>query len=107
MLRYCLEQEKRELRNYELVMVLNPEVSDDNLSLILDTVGKFATQRGGAVDEINQWGVRKLAYPIKRFVEGKYVLARLTSEPGAVAKLEADLKLREEVLRYLLVRVGD
>lgn len=95
------------MRDYELVMVLSPEVSEDNLSLILDSVGKFVTEQGGIVAEVNQWGMRRLAYPIKRFVEGKYVLARLTFEPRVVAELEANLKLREEVLRCLLVRVGD
>ena len=93
--------------DYELVMVLSPEVSEDNNSLILDNLSKLVAEGGGSVTEVNEWGTRRLAYPIKRFMEGKYILSRLTIEPKAVANLEASLQLKEEVLRYLLVRVGD
>ena len=88
-------------------MVLNPELSDENLSATLEKVSKLVAERGGNVTEVNQWGTRRLAYPIKHFLEGKYVLTYLTFEPALAAELESNLQIWEEVLRYLLVRLND
>ena len=95
------------MRDYELVMVLNPEAAEDELLATMERVNKFVSERGGTIVEVNQWGRRKLAYPIKHFVEGYYVLTRFTFEPRLAGELEADIRLWEEVLRHLLVRVGE
>jgi small subunit ribosomal protein S6 len=95
------------LRDYELVLILSPEISGDDLSVTLEKVDKFISERGGTVIEVNQWGTRKLAYPIKHFMEGHYVLTRFKFEPKLAMEFEANLQRWEEVLRHLLVRVGD
>jgi len=88
-------------------MVISPEVTDDNLPAIMERVTQFIASRGGSVTEVNPWGRRKLAYPIKRFLEGNYVLTQFKLEPRLTAELEANLRLQEEVLRHLLIRLGD
>jgi small subunit ribosomal protein S6 len=60
---------------------------------------------GGSVTEVVQWGKKKLAYPIKKFLEGHYVLAKLEMEATSARELETSLKLYDEVLRYLLIRL--
>ncbi len=95
------------MRDYELVIIINPEVAEEEVATTMEKVSRFITEKGGAVTEVNQWGKRKLAYPIKNFIEGNYVLTQFQIEPKLTAELEASLGLAEEVLRHLLVRVGD
>ena len=93
------------LRDYELVLVLSPEVEDEGISSAIDRFAQMVTGGGGEIKEVNRWGRRKLAYPIKRCVEGHYVVAQLRLQPQQIAGLDASLRLWEEVLRHLLVRV--
>ena len=95
------------MRDYELVLVISPEVVDENVAATVDKVSQFITERGGSITEVNQWGRRKLAYPIKHFMEGSYVLAQFKLEPKLAAELEANLRISEEIMRHLLVRLGE
>jgi small subunit ribosomal protein S6 len=92
------------LRDYEMVLVLSPEISDENLPGAIDKISQFITSKGGAITEVAQWGRRKLAYPIKRLMEGNYVMTRFKSDANLVKELDANLRLSEEVLRHLIVR---
>ena len=89
---------------YELVFILNANLTDDDSVKLLEKVNDQITKLGGTVSETNMWGKRKLAYPIKRQVEGSYVLKKVQMEPTALKELDASLKLTEDVLRYLAVR---
>jgi small subunit ribosomal protein S6 len=92
------------LRDYQLAMVLSPELDDDGVTGISDRVSQFVTQRGGTVGNLDKWGVRKLAYPLKKYQEGNYLWTEFTVEAQTVKELESSLKLWSEVLRYLLVK---
>ena len=98
-------EESKQLRDYELVVIISPEVADDSLDGIIDNISRLITQDGGTVDEVDRWGKRKLAYPIKHFLEGSYVLVRCKLKPASGKELEASLRISEEVLRHLLVRL--
>jgi small subunit ribosomal protein S6 len=62
------------------------------------------TSRGGEVNDVQPWGRRKLAYPIKRFVEGNYVLANMRLDPARTHELESGLMISDDVVRHLLIR---
>ena len=64
------------LRDYELVLIINPEVVDEALDTTIDNVNKLITERGGIISNAERWGKRKLAYPIRHFMEGNYVMTR-------------------------------
>jgi small subunit ribosomal protein S6 len=95
------------LREYEMIVIINPEVAEEDVPITIDKVSDFITSRGGEVTEVDRWGKRKLAYPIKHFIEGNYVLTRFKFEPGMTAELEASLKISEMILRHMIVRLGD
>lgn len=95
------------MRDYELTLVVSPEVSDEGLSAIIDKICQFVVEKGGNINDINRWGRRKLAYPIRRFSEGNYILVQFKLEPQVTAELESNLRLWDEVLRHLLVRSGE
>ncbi|MFC1977659.1 30S ribosomal protein S6 [Chloroflexota bacterium] len=101
-----VETEKGEqLRDYELVLVISPEVVEEEFEATIDTLSRFITERGGTISDIERWGKRRLAYPIMRFVEGSYVLARFKLGPAFGKELETDLRISEKVLRHLLIRL--
>lgn len=95
------------MRDYELVVIISPSVADDEIDTTIDKINQFISERGGSTTEVNQWGKRKLAYPIKDHKEGYYVLTQLNMDPKLTAELEASLELSEDILRHLLVRLSD
>jgi len=92
------------LRDYELVMVLSPQVDEEGAAGIVERFSKFITDRGGAISNQEIWGTRRLAYPIQDFREGNYMLTQFSFEPGSTRELENSLKTSEEIIRYLLVK---
>jgi len=101
-----LKVEDEQLRDYELVLIISPEVVEEKLDATIDNVSQFITEKGGTISDIERWGKRRLAYPIEHFVEGSYVLARFNLKPALGKELEANLKISEEVLRHLLVSLS-
>ncbi len=95
------------MRDYELVMVVDPDVGDEGLPGIIDRVHAFIQERGGAVKNVDEWGRRRLAYPIKRKQEGYYVVTHFSLDPQAIRALEGTLELAEEVLRHLVTRLEE
>lgn len=96
----------RQLRDYELVLVISPEVAEEEFETTIDDVSWFITEKGGIIADIERWGKRRLAYPIVHFVEGSYVLTRFKLRPALGKELEANLRISEKVLRHLLIRLG-
>lgn len=97
---------KVKMTNYELVVILSPELADDGVRGFIDRLKELVGGIGGSVEETVEWGRRKLAYPIKRRTEGNYVLAKVKLQPSSTRELESSLRLREEVLRHLLVKIN-
>jgi small subunit ribosomal protein S6 len=95
------------MHDYELVAIISPEADEDEVSKIVDRVTQSINSRGGAVEEVKNWGKRKLAYPVKKFREADYVLARFKLMPKSVREVESEIGTFGDILRYLVVKVGD
>jgi small subunit ribosomal protein S6 len=95
------------MHDYELVAIISPEVDEEGLSRIVDKVTQSISSRGGVVEETKNWGKRKLAYPVKRFMEADYLLARFKLMPKSIKEFEREISAAEDILRYLVVKVGD
>lgn len=91
-------------RDYELGFILNPEVSEEQTSAILTRIEQIVTSQEGEIVRVNQWGRRRLAYPIERQREGFYVFIDMILSPETVLELERTLKVSEEVLRHMMKR---
>jgi len=95
------------MHDYELVAIIDPEAGEDEVSKIVDRLTQSINSRGGAVGEIKNWGKRKLAYPVKKFMEAGYILARFKLMPKSIRELESEIGASGDILRYLVVKVGD
>ena len=92
------------IRDYELVMVLRPEVTDEQVTEILQRVRDMVAQADGEVTEEDRWGLRRLAYPIQKLMEGYYVQLHLSMDADRVREMERTMNTWEELLRYLVMR---
>jgi len=91
-------------RDYELGFIINPEVSEEQTSAILERIEKIVKNYDGQVVKVNQWGRRRLAYPIEHHRDGYYVFIDMILTPETVVELDRTLKVSEEVMRHLVKR---
>ena len=89
------------MNKYALTLILKPEIDEKTRKELLDSV----TKRFGKLDQEDLWGVRDLAYPIKHFKKGYYAHYFFEADPSTITSLDKALKIEENILRYLLVRV--
>ena len=91
------------MRHYELMLVVNPEVDDEQVESLKERVKSFVADRGGEITQEDHWGRRKLAYKIGKFSEGNYIVSQLNLEPAPAKELESTLNMSEDLIRHLLV----
>jgi small subunit ribosomal protein S6 len=92
------------VRDYELVVVMSPEIAEEDVPAAVERVTSAVTSRGGEVVETRPWGRRRLAYSIDRHTEGNYLISQIRLDPGRAHELESQFNISEEILRHLLVR---
>lgn len=103
-MRIALSQEKENnLNQYEVAVLYDPDLEVD-LSKAEDRVKKIVTDNGGEVKSIDNWGKRKLAYPIKRNEHAIYVFYSVELPTEAVSKVDSSLNITDEVIRFLITR---
>lgn len=92
-------------REYEMMVVLSPDLTLEEIPDKMESLRGLLSDNGGTVTEIIDWGRRRLAYPIRRYFEGHYVIAEFTAESGeGNQEVERALMIDESVLRHLIVR---
>ena len=91
--------------SYELMYIVRPTLDEQALAAVNERVDKYIATAGGEIVKREDWGKRRLAFPIAKFTEGFYSVLQIKLAPTAVRELERNLQLTEEVLRYLATRV--
>ncbi|MEI2766617.1 MAG: 30S ribosomal protein S6 [Dermatophilaceae bacterium] len=94
------------MRQYELMVILDPELDDRNLAPQMEKLLAVVRKDGGSIDNVDIWGRRRLAYDIKKKSEGIYAVINLTAEPATAQELDRQLNLNEAVMRTKLLRPG-
>ncbi|GAB6071666.1 30S ribosomal protein S6 [Venenivibrio stagnispumantis] len=90
------------MRHYELVFVLKPTLSEEEISSKVEAVKNLITQNGGEIYKETKWGRRELAYPIQKFNSGYYFILNYKTENSSLpAKVEYNLRIDESVIRFL------
>jgi small subunit ribosomal protein S6 len=92
------------MRQYEVMVILDPELEERTVAPSLDTFLNVIRQDGGTVGSVDVWGRRRLAYDINKKSEGIYAILDITCAPAAVAELDRQLGLNESVLRTKVMR---
>jgi small subunit ribosomal protein S6 len=94
-------------RKYELVYVVSPEATDDQVAELHTQIEQVAQRLGGQIEKTENWGRRKLAYEIGRHKEGTYVLEVIVGSGELMKEIDRRLKVVDHVIRHLTVRVDE
>jgi small subunit ribosomal protein S6 len=97
------------VREYEVTVVIQPQLEDTERNQLIERLSNLlvpGSKEDGALTA-NHWGMRNLAYPIKKFTEGYYVLFEAQIDPTRIKEIERSMQYNEDVLRYLVVRKGE
>lgn len=92
------------MRQYELMVILDPEVDERTVAPSLDKFLGVIRNAGGTVEKVDIWGKRRLAYDINKRSEGIYAVVNMTTTPDVAKELDRQLGLNEAVLRTKLIR---
>ena len=95
------------MNRYEMGVVVRADLEEDVYRAEMERVKGFIDRFGGTIDKIDDWGRRKLAYPIEKLTEGMYTFITYSSEGGTPKEVEARLRLQENVLRFLTIRLDE
>ena len=95
------------MRKYEVGLVISPDLEEEALAELVDSVKQWIADRDGQVLNVDHWGKRKLAYSIRRFTDGYYVFVTAEMEPSAVRVLEQNFNLSEAIMRHLTTRAEE
>lgn len=90
----------RTLKNYEIMVIIDPKV--ENVKDVFERVKTYATSNGGEILKDEDMGVRKLEYLVKKKEKGHYYLLEMKIDPKSLSEIENDMKVDEDVIRYLL-----
>ncbi|MGN0353856.1 MAG: 30S ribosomal protein S6 [Muricoprocola sp.] len=92
------------MNKYELVVVVNAKIEDDERTATVEKVKEYITRFNGTITDVDEWGKKKLAYEIQKMSEGFYYFIHFEAEPECPAEVEKRVRIMENVLRYLCVR---
>ena len=94
------------MRRYETLIVLHPDLPEAQIRETIDRIKRLIEEHGGEWHEGNEWGMRDLAYDIRKLSRGYYVVVEYTAKPDVTRELERTLKIGDEFLRFISVAVN-
>ena len=92
------------MNKYETLYVINAELTDEEIKSVIEKFSTVITDNGGEIEKVDEWGKRRLAYPINYKTEGYYVLVLFTADGPVPAELQRNLKNDERIMRYVVER---
>jgi small subunit ribosomal protein S6 len=95
------------MRHYETIFIINPELTDEDYKAVLSKFNTLVEKLKGVMIKVEEWGKQRLAYTVKKFDRGSYVLFNYCGESGVPAELERDLKLDDRVIKFQTVKLAD
>jgi small subunit ribosomal protein S6 len=94
-------------RSYEVMFIVRPDLPEEDVDKLISSLQNHATNAGATVANVEKMGKRRLAYDVKKFQEGQYVLFTLNSDGKAVHELERRMRVTEPVIKFITVRTDE
>ena len=94
-------------RAYEVMFIVRPDVQEEDMDKLISTLQGHATTAGATVQNTEKMGRRRLAYDVKKFQDGQYVLFTLQADGKAIHELERRMRVAEQVIKYITVRTDE
>ena len=103
----CDEMEKMMNRTYELMFIVRPDMTEEDQDKLISTLSTAVTATGGIVKNTERLGKRRLAYTVRKFHDGVYLLLTVEGSGGLIHELERRLRVTEPVIKFLTVRIDE
>jgi small subunit ribosomal protein S6 len=94
-------------RTYEVMFIVRPDMADEDVDKLVSTLESNATAAGARLQATERWGKRKLAYDVRRFSEGNYILIKVEADGKAIHEVERRLRVAEPVIKFITVRTDE
>ena len=95
------------MRRYETIFIIRPSAGEEEINKIIENTRQIILDEKGSIIELNKWGMKKLAYLIKKESLGYYVFCDFAGTPAAVAEIERKFRIDDLVLKYLTIKTAD
>ena len=95
------------MKAYELLFFVSPNIDDETRAAAMKRAELAITEGGGVIDEVEDWGKRKLAFEVNGLAEGEYTLVNFHADPANVAELDRVLRITDAVQRHMIVKRED
>ena len=95
------------MNKYELVVVVNAVIEDDARAAVIEKAKDLITRFGGTISGVDEWGKKRLAYEIQKMNDGFYYFIKFEAETTAIAEIESQMRIMDNVLRYLCVKAEE
>ncbi|MDD3652657.1 MAG: 30S ribosomal protein S6 [Desulfotomaculaceae bacterium] len=92
------------MRRYEVVFILRPDLDEEKNTAVIDKFSDLIVNQGGEITKLDRWGKRRLAYEVKDYREGFYVVLHINAESKVSSELDRVFKITDEVLRHIIIR---
>ena len=101
------QKEVKTMHNYELALIVNAKIEDEVRTATVEKAKEYITRAGGTITDVEDWGKKKLAYDIQKMSEGFYYFIHFDAEATAPAEIESNVRIMDNVLRFLCVRTDE
>jgi small subunit ribosomal protein S6 len=95
------------MRIYEELFIVRPDATPEEVDPFVEQLKNVITHTGGALEKVDKWGVRKLAYRVGKFNEGQFILLLFNAQPETVKEVERRLRVADFVLKFITVRIDE
>lgn len=93
------------MRIYEELFIVKPDSTEEDIDQVVEQLRQVITDGGGAIEKVEKWGLRKLAYRVQKHNDGNYILLQFSSSPDTVKEIERRLRVADQVLKFITVRI--
>jgi len=95
------------MKKYETIFILNPDLDEEQTQSTIEKAKGIITQTNGEILKVEDWGKRKLAYPVKKKDKGHYVLIHFSGSPALLSELERNFRVMDAVIKFQSVRLDE
>lgn len=95
------------MRSYEALYIIRPDIEAEQIEAVINKFTSLIEKNGGEIIQVDKWGKKRLAYEVRKYREGYYVLMQFRGTPAVAQELERVFKITDEVIRYLIARLEE
>ncbi|SMC00031.1 SSU ribosomal protein S6P [Thermanaeromonas toyohensis ToBE] len=95
------------MRSYEALYIIRPDLEAEQIEAVVNKFTNLVEKNGGEIIQVDKWGKKRLAYEVRKYREGYYVLMQFRGTPAIAQELERVFKITDEVIRYLIARLEE